>query len=159
MKYVLIKDERLGYLFATKTVNWVEKTVSFQMFSCPDCNAIFCTEEGRIQKWAWRHARRYTQKHFAWGQEGSTLPIEKSELGIVENTKTEGNYSVQRWKNIVYSSESTKLLRCSITSKSPAFKVKINENYQTNLLKVSKEKYSFCIKWSLSVFNYFIWFI
>lgn len=49
MKYVLIKNERLGYLFATKMVNRVEKTVHFQMFSCQDSNAIFCTEEDHIR--------------------------------------------------------------------------------------------------------------
>lgn len=50
MKYVFIKNERLGYLFVTKIVNWVEKTVGFHMFSSKDSNVIFCTEEGHVQK-------------------------------------------------------------------------------------------------------------
>lgn len=47
--YICHEIEWLGYLLAAKPVNWVEKTVSFPLFSCKDYNAILRTEEGHTE--------------------------------------------------------------------------------------------------------------
>lgn len=55
MKYALIRDERLGYIFATKAYNRVQTTNMHPNLSpFPSSNVIFSFEAEQIQKWPQR---------------------------------------------------------------------------------------------------------